>query len=115
MERRFLTKALWATAVVMMAIGALGQDILADKPLPPPDFCTTTLICSDKGFVEADAVTQVREAGRIVTRQDVHVGRACYSVLREFTLNVPDLQVELSSAEIDFVVMHIHASGEDCR
>ncbi len=83
MVQRYFTKTLRAAAIVIMAIGALGQDVLAGKPLPPPDFCTTTLTCSSEGFVVADQTTRVT-AGLLETQLDTHTGHACFLEIREY-------------------------------
>jgi len=82
MEQRYFTKTLWAAAVVIMAIGALGQDVLADKKLSTCELSSVIVVCGSKGFAQASMSTQVR-AGVIETMQDHHKGRACYSIMRE--------------------------------
>ena len=89
MEQRYLTKTLWAAAIVIMAIGALGQDVLAQKKSRTCELTTVIVSCGPKGFVEADATTLVRipddsaEAVMIETKLDTLTGRSCYSVQRE--------------------------------
>jgi len=85
MEQRYFTKTLWAAAIVIMAIGALGQDVLADKPLPTRVLTTVTVSCGPKGFVEADGTvvaTIVNGDVTIETQQDRLIGTSCISVLR---------------------------------
>ena len=77
MERRFLTKALWAAAVVMLAVGALGQGVLAERS---PDSCSVTLVCTENGVVSTNVVMSHRD-GVMDVRQDSLVGRLCYPLL----------------------------------
>ena len=86
MERRFLTKALWAAAVVMIAVGALGQGVLAEKPPPPPVYTAKTVLCDAGGLVVADATTEVGAFG-VTVILDLHVGEVCFDLMRDVVVD----------------------------
>ncbi len=86
MERRILTKALWAAAVVMIAVGALGQGVLAEKPPPPPVYTAKTVLCDAGGLVVADVTIEVGAFGINVLR-DRHTGADCFDLMRDVAID----------------------------
>jgi len=91
MEHRYFTKALWAAVIVIMAIGALGQDVLAEKKQQSRELSSIFLVCGPKGIVEEDVTTKITVQDNqsppvIETKQDTHTGRSCFSIVRKVAI-----------------------------
>ena len=84
MERRFLTKPLWAAAVVMIAVGAYGSGVFAQLKLSPQqgDPISLTVAC-DEDVVVGDVMLLYKE-GELGVVKDVHTGEDCFAVIRDF-------------------------------
>ncbi len=89
MERRFLTKPLWAAAVLMIAVGAyesgvFAQDKLSPQADPQADVISLTLACDEGGIVVGDVTTQVNRAGDLEVLEGLLTGDDCFAAMRDF-------------------------------
>ncbi len=103
-----LTKLLWTAAVVVIAVGAFGRDVLADNARHHRAVSASlTLWCGQDGLVLGDVLIEVR-GGSLTVLQDVLTGRGCLDVI----LENPVVAVGLASLHVQEGVVVSTKSGK---
>ena len=118
MERRFLTKRLWAATVVMIAVGAWGQGVLAEKPRAPDGSELVALVCDQNGIVVRDVTTSA-SGGALEVSEDAYMGRECFAVLRDAVSRglVEDIKMQGAGDEaLNTYLTYVgETNGGDCK